>query len=363
MLAMPEGYRAKDKVTLKSYMGSPQPQAVFDWVNFNLASRIKKVKNHQDLSDNWFHFENRRKREKIRVVLFSTMIIPPMFYSVMSVKFTGRVKFGTVNTDSDTGRHILSNLRLSKVPTYMMLTPESNKTFGLKKGEYLNYHSMALLLRSLHPEVNDIFLLSLIVINLSCFLEFFIVHGSLLKRLGRVLWDIVKWNFLLILLWLPILGLFQLPYMDIMFDYALTALRLVSMTELAGYVRLDWLWYSTVGWPSPCYNIPPALLLARRAVLFLSSRGAACIGYVQRILEFPVGIVFEQPLPTCRQQPPECQPKHRDRNGDADREAGGSQSLATSDDSIAVHPRPARLEALRPLHRVRHRQRLRVPED
>ena len=106
--------------------------------------------------------------------------------SVLSVKFTGRVKFGSiriVSTSNSDG--IVKRVNITKLPTYLVLTPEQRKIFGSGAGEYLNYQSMGLLLRMLHPEVNDIFLLSLVVVNMACSLEFCVSHGSLVKRLGR----------------------------------------------------------------------------------------------------------------------------------------------------------------------------------
>jgi len=178
------------------------------------------------------------------------MKIPPMFFSVLSVKFTGRVKFGAMRLgDAAQRKAAQERLNVSKIPVYKVVTPEERRTFGTHSGEYLSYQSMALLLRTLHPEVNDIFLLSLIIVNLACSLELFITRGGPLKRVGRALWCTVKWNFLLILLWLPVLGVFQLPYIDTAFDHILTVLRLVGMTHFASCVRADWLWYSSViGW-------------------------------------------------------------------------------------------------------------------
>lgn len=248
VLAMPVGYQAKDHVVLKSYSGSSHPSKILNWVNHNLASRISTIPNFDDYSQNWLHFDQRAKTEKVRVVLFSHLYIPPMFFSVLSVKFTGRVKFGSVNMSGRDGKELARKMNITRIPAYVILTPEKSHYFGSEAGEYLNYQSMALLLRTLHPEVNDMFLLSLIIVNMTCCLEFFITHGNVLKRLGRVLWDIVKWNFLLILLWLPVLGLFQLPYMDHVFSYILTTLRRLSLTPVAACIRADWLWYSSVGW-------------------------------------------------------------------------------------------------------------------
>lgn len=246
VLSLPLGNKAKDSVVLRSYTGSTRVQAAFDWVNFNLASRIRQIYDLDELKNEWYSWEDSRESTKVRVVLLSTMKIPPMFYSVMSVKFSGRVRFGTVNVKTKEGKNILNRLRLKKIPSYLILTPEGNATYGHRRGEYLNYNSMCVLLKSLHPEVNDIFLLSLIVVNMTCWFDLFLVCGVLLKRIGHLLWSIFKWNCFLILLWLPVLALFQLPYMGLVLDWMLKVLRLISSTQLASLVRADWLSYSSL---------------------------------------------------------------------------------------------------------------------
>ena len=41
IMGLPQGQKAKDNVMLRSYAGSTKTQAVLDWVNYNLASRIR----------------------------------------------------------------------------------------------------------------------------------------------------------------------------------------------------------------------------------------------------------------------------------------------------------------------------------
>ncbi|ELU09840.1 hypothetical protein CAPTEDRAFT_222551 [Capitella teleta] len=243
VLALPQGYRAKGNVILKSYLGSAKSQPVLDWVNTNLASRTTKFPDQGQL-EQWFSFRGAQDPAKLRVVLFSSMDVPPMFYSVLSVKFSGRVQFGSVNSRTEKGRNLASKVGIVDFPKYLIITPERNYTFGTKGGEYLDYRSLGLFLRTLHPEVNDIFLLSLIVANAMCWFEFAMSYGNLFKRLGNFLWLIGKWNFLLILLWLPLLGLFQFPYMDLVLDNALKILRLFGTTLFASWVRSDWLGYT-----------------------------------------------------------------------------------------------------------------------
>lgn len=252
VLALPRGHKAKDSVVLHSYTGSTGVPAVFDWVNKNLASRIEEINSFEELVTNWFRFgdddddSDAEMQTKLRVVLFTQMSIPAMFFSVLSVKFTGRAKFGMVNTKCVTGRSIAKKLNIGRTPRYQIITPESNYTFGSHSGEYLNSDSMALFLRSVYPEVNDMFLLSLIVINAACVFDLCIIQGSILRRLGTLLWDIGKWNCLLIVLWLPVLAVLQLPYMHLLLSSILKLLRVTSLTKVASWVRADWLWYSAV---------------------------------------------------------------------------------------------------------------------
>jgi len=63
ILAMPQGYRAKDHVIIKTYSGSSRPQSIFDWVSANLASRVHEIRDLKQLSADWYQFE--RKSEKV----------------------------------------------------------------------------------------------------------------------------------------------------------------------------------------------------------------------------------------------------------------------------------------------------------
>jgi len=63
ILAMPQGYRAKDHVIIKTYSGSSRPQSVFDWVSANLASRVHEITDLNQLNTDWYQFE--RKSEKV----------------------------------------------------------------------------------------------------------------------------------------------------------------------------------------------------------------------------------------------------------------------------------------------------------
>ncbi|XP_013383163.1 LOW QUALITY PROTEIN: E3 ubiquitin-protein ligase RNF103-like [Lingula anatina] len=242
VMALPHGYRAKDNVILRTYTGSTKVQAVFDWINQILATRIKRIHNWTDFSNDWYSYEDVKKRTEypVRVVLYSKTVLPPMFFSALSVKFTGRVIFGLVVNSSLKPPNISDRLKLGeKEPLLHILTPERNYTYGSKSGEYYNYKSMELFLRTVVPEVNDLFIFFLFIVNICGMSSVFQNQDTLIRRLWRCLWTVVKYNCFLIFLWLPILAVFQFPWMKSMSEVGLKIIRIVNCTDFAGLLRKD----------------------------------------------------------------------------------------------------------------------------
>lgn len=58
-------------------------------------------------------------------------------------------------------------------PMYLVITPEYTTTYGQRRSEYFNFWSMNALLRVIQPEMNDVFLFSLVVINMVATLQIF----------------------------------------------------------------------------------------------------------------------------------------------------------------------------------------------
>ena len=307
VMALPQGQRAKDNIVLRNYLSANKLQSVLDWVNMNLASRIHTITNLAMFHSDWLTFgcyDNFSVKHQstppniacsegtfsaqVRIVLFSCMSIPPMFFAALSVKFSGRVKFGVVDNRTQSGREIVKSHNLSsKNPVYLVLTPEGNMTLGgdqivlSARKNVMGYRSLNHLLRLLRPEVNDVFLLSLVLVNTLCWLDLFITPGCVLRKLGVVLWSIGTWNFSLILLWLPIIGLFQLPYMDMILNHAQSYVRLAQYSDLLSTLRYDWLMYSS----STHYSI----LFVVTFVMFATCAGALHVKYVTPLINQTFG--------------------------------------------------------------------------
>jgi len=252
VMAMPQSSQTKENVVLLGYAGSTQVQPVFDWVNNNLASKIHAIQRPQELEKSWLKWNRTTssETENIRMIFLSDMLIPPMFFSVLSVKFTGRVKFGSVNIDSAAGQLLKKELNLNERPSYVILTEQGYVSFGSGLGEYYSVSSLALFLRLLHPEVNDLFQLLLLIVNGACVLTMCTIHGSLVWRLVAVVAQMIQWNAALILLWLPCLKLTGFAPVQSMLSILLSLLRGACLTPAASVLRYDWLTLSA--YPAGC---------------------------------------------------------------------------------------------------------------
>ena len=194
-------------------------------------------------------FKNTWQESEIRAVLFTDQESIPLFFSALSVKFPGRVRFGVVNQDSDNGsvqdwtQTILPGKNLS-LPVYLLVTNEGAYVYGRNQGDCLTFNSMETLLKFLHPCLNDIFIFSFLMANLVSVLELFIAQGGLGRRLRRCLWCVVKFNAAVIMLWLPLIALFQLPYLDNLPLVGLKASRLLATSSFGEALRKDYFFFS-----------------------------------------------------------------------------------------------------------------------
>lgn len=201
--------------------------------------------------------------EKVKVIFMSPLNLIPMFLSALSVKFSGRVKFGFFhkNVASDFGKKyekLISNYKKSvnkdniddfektfsmESGDYIVSTPEGKIFYGKgQKGQFPRYNSFTFFLKTLCPEVNDIFIISLILINAATCLNLLLsrIHSMAIRALETILL-LLKTNFVLLLAWVFVLGLLQLSESHVVVDYLLSWLRYVALSKYADYFRDDYL--------------------------------------------------------------------------------------------------------------------------
>ncbi|PWA16992.1 hypothetical protein CCH79_00019802 [Gambusia affinis] len=176
IMSAPQTSASKGKVMLKEYVGQYiETEHIFRWMTSHLARRIKTVRQSAQLVEEW-HSD---PAHPIKMFLFTHLSQPPAFFSSLSVKFTGRIEFIFVDVRHWDNRSTLLDIGVTQSPSYILKMPEGIYHYGNSTGEFLSLAAMDTFLRSVQPEVNDLFVLSLVLINLLAWMDFFITQYSL----------------------------------------------------------------------------------------------------------------------------------------------------------------------------------------
>ncbi|XP_041931332.1 E3 ubiquitin-protein ligase RNF103 [Alosa sapidissima] len=242
IMSVPQTSASKGKVMLKEYSGRRiETEHIFKWMTAHVASRIKTIHVSRQLEDDWYQ----RDKHAVKMFLFAKLDQPPAFFSALSVKFTGRIEFIFVDVRNWDNTSCLEETGVTQTPSYVLKTPEGIYRYGNSTGEFMSLHAMDTFLRSVQPEVNDLFVLSLVMVNLMAWMDLFITQGATIKRFVVLISTLGTYNSLLIISWLPILGFLQLPYLENFYEYSLKLLRYADTTTIASWVRADWTFYSS----------------------------------------------------------------------------------------------------------------------
>ncbi|XP_006803731.1 E3 ubiquitin-protein ligase RNF103 [Neolamprologus brichardi] len=242
IMSVPQTSASKGKVMLKEYKGSRvETEQIFRWMTSHVAHRIKTLHHSEQLVEEW----RSDPAHPLKMFLFARLSQPPAFFSSLSVKFTGRIEFIFVDVRRWGNYSSLSEIGVTRSPAYVLKMPEGIYHYGNSTGEFLSLAAMDTFLRSVQPEVNDLFVFSLVLINLLAWMDLFITQGATVKRFVVLIRTLGTYNSILLVSWLPVLALLQLPYLDILHGYSLKLLRYADTTTLASLVRADWTFYSS----------------------------------------------------------------------------------------------------------------------
>lgn len=242
IMSVPQTSASKGKVMLKEYNGRRiETEHIFRWMTSHVAHRIKTLRQSQQLVEEW----RPDPAHPVKMFLFAPLSQPPAFFSSLSIKFTGRIEFIFVDVRHWDNHSSLSEIGVTQSPAYILKMPEGIYRYGNSTGEFLSLAAMDTFLRSVQPEVNDLFVLSLVLINLLAWMDLFITQGATVKRFVVLIRTLGTYNSILLVSWLPVLALLQLSYLDTLYGYSLKLLRYADTTTLASLVRADWTFYSS----------------------------------------------------------------------------------------------------------------------
>ncbi|XP_013886447.1 E3 ubiquitin-protein ligase RNF103 isoform X2 [Austrofundulus limnaeus] len=242
IMSAPQTSASKGKVMLKEYTsGYTEIEQIFGWMTSHVSNRIKTLRHSEQLIEEW----HSKPAHSMRMFLFAHLSQPPAFFSSLSVKFTGRIEFIFVDVRRWDNHSSLSNIGVTQTPAYILKMPEGIYRYGNSTGEFLSLAAMDTFLRSVQPEVNDLFVLSLVLINLLAWMDLFITQGATVKRFVVLIRTLGTYNSILLVSWLPVLALLQLPYLNTLYGFSLKLLRYADTTTLASLIRADWTFYSS----------------------------------------------------------------------------------------------------------------------
>ncbi|XP_042348812.1 E3 ubiquitin-protein ligase RNF103 isoform X2 [Plectropomus leopardus] len=242
IMSVPQTSASKGKVMLKEYNGRRiETEHIFRWMTSHVAHRVKTLRRSEQLVEEW----RPDPTHPVKMFLFAHLSQPPAFFSSLSVKFTGRIEFIFVDVRHWDNHSSLSEIGVTQSPAYILKMPEGIYRYGNSTGEFLSLAAMDTFLRSVQPEVNDLFVLSLVLINLLAWMDLFITQGATVKRFVVLIRTLGTYNSILLVSWLPVVALLQLPYLDTLYGYSLKLLRYADTTTLASLVRADWTFYSS----------------------------------------------------------------------------------------------------------------------
>ncbi|KAJ0050140.1 hypothetical protein NL108_012229, partial [Boleophthalmus pectinirostris] len=200
IMSVPQTSASKGKVMLKEYRGQyTDTENLSHWVTGQVAQQIHTLHCSEQLLQEWY------SDHTVKMFLFAHLPQPPAFFSSLSVRFTGRIKFIFVNICRWKNHSSLVEIGVTRSPAYVLKMPEGMYWYGKSPGEFLSVSAMDTFLRSVQPEVNDVFVLSLLLINLLAWMDLFITQGATVKRFVVLIRTLGTYNSILLVSWLPVL--------------------------------------------------------------------------------------------------------------------------------------------------------------
>ena len=246
LLSSPVGQHAKGNVNINIYNSKPSVERAFSWLNAALSTRVKRLKSHKEYSK--YLEKDTGNYETTKIVLFGRLEEPPALISSLSIKFTGRVRFAYFKITKQNADKIREKVGIHKLSRLLVVTPERTFFYGTRKGEHIGFKAMEMFLTTLHPEVNDIFLLAIVLVNQICVLELFLTPGGILRKSIKFFLFASFANTALMVTWLPLVWMFRLSSMQPLLNFGLKVCRFVTDSELLSLIRYHVLRYYSPLW-------------------------------------------------------------------------------------------------------------------
>lgn len=238
ILGLPQNFQSKSQVQLYTYSGNHRLVSISHWIKDTVNRKVLVISDPGELNRNWISYTQAEDPE-IRIIMVSKHSQVPLFYSALSVRFPGRIRFGVTSKEVLIRSNAWKILREKKNLTYFIITKEKIFQYGMRSSESITFQSMETYLKCLYPSLNDVFILTLFICNSLTIFEICLIQGSFVKRIVMLLYCAIKYNIVLILLWMGLLTLFQIPFIANLVPYGLRLIRLFGSTDTMTFIRAD----------------------------------------------------------------------------------------------------------------------------
>lgn len=238
ILGLPQNFQSKSQVQLYTYSGNHRLVSISHWIKDTVNRKVLVISDPGELNRNWISYTQAEDPE-IRIIMVSKHSQVPLFYSALSVRFPGRIRFGVTSKEVLIRSNAWKILREKKNLTYFIITKEKIFQYGMRPSESITFQSMETYLKCLYPSLNDVFILTLFICNSLTIFEICLIQGSFVKRIVMLLYCAIKYNIVLILLWMGLLTLFQIPFIANFVPYGLRLIRLFGSTDTMTFIRAD----------------------------------------------------------------------------------------------------------------------------
>lgn len=252
LLSFPKTVEAKDKIVVASYNTS-NPKFIIQWIREQMMSYVQYVKSVQELENDWLTTSDSIfscSSETVKVLLLTNLLNPPLFFAALSIKFTGRIKFGVFTAKRDYNKQLQKKLKINgnfNMPVYMIIARNQTFVYGQQKPQYANFKYMNSFLKVMQPEMNDVFIISLILINLLTCLRIFQIIQNIssldtwFRDAVRIIWTAVSLNFWLLSVWVILVGIVQWQLVNYVCHFITKLLQMVVLTEVGSLMISDYL--------------------------------------------------------------------------------------------------------------------------
>ncbi|XP_042864257.1 E3 ubiquitin-protein ligase RNF103-like [Penaeus japonicus] len=221
--------------------------SVLSWLHSQIQSRIQVIHSLRQLEETWFNTTAVSKEKIPRVVYISELLNPPLLIATLGLRLSTRIKLASFTVKYEEREQVSELLKkkgLNGIPNIAVVTAEGVTSYGKQKGESLTNIALDSYMCTLQPQMNDVFLVSLVLANALAVADIFNVFDVRVrawKHAIRTLIRMLVYNIFVFVVWLAFTAILKFPLANIFLESGLWVISYLNSTWLFAQLRYHWL--------------------------------------------------------------------------------------------------------------------------